>query len=82
MIYDITGNKLINDVYYFEDYNDSIKKILTIIGKSYLIPRIDKTNCSLHNDYKEYYDPELIDIVGKYFKIDIETFGYKFDGRY
>jgi hypothetical protein len=71
----------INDdvhVYRYENYSDSLKDISIRLQLKLPdpIPQIGKTK---HDHYSKYYTPELIDIVSKLYKDDIERFNYKFD---
>ena len=44
------------------------------------IPRIElpMVNVTKHKHYREYYTPELRDLVGEQFKEDVERFRYEF----
>jgi len=41
--------------------------------------QLDKVNSSRRNDYREYYDRELIEAVADLYRRDIELFGYSFE---
>jgi len=85
MIHDEHGTLLVDDVYKFEDgYSDKIlPSILTRVGRSDLIPRIQVTNNSgpSRPHYSYYYqkDADLVREVGRYFRKDVDTFEYVFE---
>jgi hypothetical protein len=64
--------------------NDQTKyfKLETELEKFYdfikIEPNKDVKNVTKHHDYHLYYDDELKEEIGKLYKQDIETFGYKF----
>ncbi len=39
---------------------------------------LEVVNTSSHKPYKEYYNEELVEMVGKHFRIDLEILGYQF----
>jgi hypothetical protein len=41
--------------------------------------QLDKVNSTRRNDYREYYDRELIEGVAELYRRDIELFGYAFE---
>ncbi len=41
--------------------------------------QLEKVNSTRRNDYREYYDRELIDGVAEFYRRDIELFGYSFE---
>lgn len=38
-----------------------------------------RTNSTVHRPYQEYFDKELIDLVGDLYRVDLEMFGYRFE---
>ena len=74
-IYSETGEKLVSDVYKFENYTDNLKIILNKINKKNLIPRIQKTNHSIKKDCE--LTEENKKLIYEYFKKDFELFDYK-----
>jgi hypothetical protein len=69
---------MVDEIFKFENYEENLKKILSKIGKSDLISKIQKTNRTIHDSYQSYYDEQTKELVRRYFAKDIETFGYKF----
>lgn len=41
--------------------------------------QLEKVNSTRRNDYRGYYDPELIEAVADLYRRDIELFGYRFE---
>ena len=74
-IYSETGEKLVSDVYKFENYTDNLKIILKKINKKNLISRIQKTNHSIKKDCE--LTEENKKLIYEYFKKDFELFDYK-----
>jgi hypothetical protein len=74
-IYSKTGEKLVSDVYKFENYTDNLKIILNKINKENLISRIQKTNHSIRKNCE--ITQENKDLIYEYFKKDFELFDYK-----
>jgi hypothetical protein len=68
-----------NDVDYvmkLESLDNDFKRIQDMLNCHEPLGHLNKSNRS---NYKDYYTPELKDIVAEKYKQDIETFGYKFD---
>lgn len=42
--------------------------------------RLDRINGSRHGDYRDYYDQALIDGVAARYAVDLDLFGYSFEG--
>jgi len=59
-----------------EQMQQSYDEIAVRIG----IPsqQLDKVNSSKREDYRDYYDQQLIDGVAKLYSRDLELFGYEF----
>jgi hypothetical protein len=47
------------------------------------LPRVvlERVNASSHRDYREYFDEELVAMVSKLYRADLELFDYAFDGN-
>lgn len=61
-----------------EDMQSSYEAICKDIGIT--ARQLDRVNQSKRNDYRDYYDQSLMDAVAKRYALDIELFGYTFDG--
>ena len=62
---------------------DSLQEGLDQVCDRLDIPRVrlEKTNRSSHDHYRDYYDGESRERVAELFREDIERFGFTFDGR-
>jgi hypothetical protein len=62
-----------------EDMQADYDRICARIG----IPAraLDRVNATSHRDYRTYYDRALIDGVAARYAIDLDLFGYTFEGR-
>lgn len=71
------GELLADEVGRVEEMQASYDAICQRIG----IPsaQLDKVNSTRRNDYREYYDPNLVDAVADIYRRDIELFGYSFE---
>lgn len=76
-ICDTRGNLMVDYIGRFEDYKNSYDYILSRVG---LNPgEMKKENVTEgRRDYKAYYTPETMAIVGELYKKDIELLGYSF----
>ncbi|WP_435412942.1 sulfotransferase family 2 domain-containing protein [Psychroserpens mesophilus] len=73
----LNNKVLVDDIFKLEDINESIK----IISKKLNIPielKHENQNPNRDSKYREYYTPEMKDIVGLVYKKDIELFDYQF----
>ncbi|WP_294121894.1 sulfotransferase family 2 domain-containing protein [Sphingomonas sp.] len=70
------GQLLTDQVGRVEAMQQSYDEIASRIG----IPtaQLDRVNSSNRRDYREYYDPPLIEAVTKLYARDLELFGYEF----
>ena len=67
----------VQDVCRFEKFQIEIDRICDQIGIARRI--VPKKNASAHEDYRTYYDNEMIDFVSERHKASIERFGYTFE---
>lgn len=76
-VYDQKGNQLIDFVGRFENLSKDFDTLLSKIG---LIDKITLPvlNKNLHKDFRDYYTPETISLVGDLFRPDIEAFDFSF----
>lgn len=74
-VYSKTGEKLVQDIYKFENYVENLKIILKKIGKEELISNIEKTNHSIKTNCE--LTEENKKLIYEYFKKDFELFDYK-----
>ncbi|MBX9614917.1 MAG: sulfotransferase family protein [Caulobacteraceae bacterium] len=79
LLVDADGKTLLtDDVGRVEDMQGSYDALCAQIG----IPSrpLDRVNGSRHGDYRQYYDRTLIDAVAARYALDLELFGYEFEG--
>ncbi|MFK5985116.1 MAG: sulfotransferase family 2 domain-containing protein [Pseudomonadota bacterium] len=75
-IYDFQNKKfMVDSILQFENLNDDFQTFKKKIGITKKLPRLNK---SKHNNYIEYYDDEMINIVGQFYKYDIDLLKYTF----
>lgn len=60
----------------FENFTSDLRAVCKKI--SLPSPSILKLNSTDHAPYQEYYTPELVELVGEFYKRDIELFSYEF----
>ncbi|MEN9527661.1 MAG: hypothetical protein RLY56_1612, partial [Pseudomonadota bacterium] len=60
---------------------ESLQSDFDAICEALSLPRVvlETRNASEHRDYREYYDPELVQAVADRYRIDVDLFGYRFD---
>lgn len=76
-VHDREDNLIVDYVGRFETLGKDFKVICSKIGASDLeLPSINQSRRV--QSYKEYYDEETFEIVGKQYKVDIDFFNYKF----
>jgi hypothetical protein len=78
---DLHGKILVDFIGHYENLAEDFKSItsqLKIVGISLPHKRQAKDRSK---DYREYYTDDLAELVGNYFKRDIEAFGYRFDSQ-
>lgn len=77
LLTDENGELLVDFVGRFENLHEDFSRVADRLGLSVELPR---RNVSRHRDYREYYDAETAELVGRVFREDIEMFGYSFEG--
>jgi hypothetical protein len=79
LLVDEDGRTLLTDaVGRVEDMQGSYDALCARIG---IASRpLDRVNGSRHGDYRRYYDQSLIDAVAARYALDLELFGYDFEG--
>jgi hypothetical protein len=79
--YRIFGH-LLDDISFvgrFESFNEDYRKVINILNLPIdEIPHRNKTKNRKH--YSEYYNNELRDMVTEFYKEDLETWSYEFNG--
>lgn len=74
-ISDETGEVLVDEIIRFENLDEEFNVILKKLGRKALLPHVKK---SKRGSYRDYYEPDTIEIVRNWFARDIEIFGYQF----
>lgn len=76
LVTDADGKLLVHFVGHFETLQQDFSRVCTRIG---IEAELGHANASpRRRDYREYYTPELIEIVQQAFADDLEYFGYEF----
>ncbi len=73
---DNNGNMMLDFIGKIENFNEDTQKLSELGAKPH---NLKKKNTTKHAHYKEYYTDELIQLVAKRFKKDIDLFGYTYD---
>jgi len=71
------GKLIVDFIGHYERLSEDFQKVCARIGVKAELPR---ANASSHRDYRTYYSAATREMVGNYFRRDIELFGYDFDG--
>ena len=69
------GRLIVDSIGRFESYEADANGILAKLGIEESVPH---KNSTVRNDYREYYDSESRELVGKLHANDIDVFGYLF----
>ena len=76
-LFDSDGNQRVSFIGHFENLQQDFDTVCDKIGlDKHSLPHVHK---SKRRHYSEYYTEEAVDIVSKFYKKDIEYFGYKFE---
>ena len=70
-----SGNIIVNDIFRFESINSDIQRLESHIGCNI---HLKKLNQSRSDSRRQYYSSESREMVGKFFREDIDRFGYEF----
>lgn len=77
-----TDGKIKANIFRFEDRLNAIKRIASVIEAD--ADALEKHNVNngfnINMSYVKEYDNEMIDVVTNRYKVDLEAFGYYFDG--
>ena len=73
---DENGNLIMDFIGRYERLEEDFEHICKVLSITTALPHLNK---SLRGDYRRYYNPRTRGLVAKYFKEDIELFGYTFD---
>lgn len=75
---DDAGRILVDHMGRLEDMDPTLEFIESAVGR---VPKIRQANSSGKRvDYRTFYTPDLVDAVGKIYRVDVERFGYRFEG--
>jgi hypothetical protein len=76
---DLHGNLLVDFIGRYEQLTEHFNQICTAIGIQPLELPHKRRATDREKDFRSYYSDELAELVGNYFKRDIDTLGYRFD---
>lgn len=71
-----TGEICVKEVFKFEEIDESYAKLSTRLG--IYSDKLTKQNASKYKSYMDFYDEKSKAVVERYFKKDLEAFGYSF----
>lgn len=71
------GRILVRFVGRFEHLADDFRLVCARLGIDRSLPHLER---SVHAPFRECYDDETAEVVGRWFAADVERFGYSFDG--
>ena len=74
---DQRGRQIVDFVGRFERLNEDFAEVCSRLGVEASLPHLKK---SKHRDYREYYDDESREVIGRVFEGDLSRYGYEFDG--
>ena len=78
-IRDDEGDVLVDFIVHLENIEEDMKMVCQRLNIPFSgVPHINKGRISC--DYRDYYDDETVEVVGNWFREDLEQFGYDFDG--
>jgi hypothetical protein len=79
-IYAIDGNISVDFIGRFEKLEGDLTRALEHVGLTLTteMPRAKTTSRHVNNPYREYYDEDTRDIVGRWYAREIELLGYEF----
>ena len=62
---------------------ESLQSDFDALCQALSLPQValETRNASEHRDYREYYDEDLVRRVAERYRVDIDLFGYRFDGE-
>lgn len=72
---DESGELILDFIGRFENLAADFAQVCSRIGVDTLLPHVNRTD---HEHCREYYDERSIEIVRRYFAVDIEKFDYEF----
>jgi hypothetical protein len=77
---DLQGKLQMNFIGHYENLNDDFQQICETIGIPQMKLPHKRQAKDRKQDYRSYYSDDLAELVGQYFKRDIEALDYRFDG--
>jgi hypothetical protein len=76
---DLQGKILVDFIGHYENLQDDFTHICRSIGVEHLRLPHKRKATDRKKDYRSYYSDKLAELVGDYFKRDIDALGYRFD---
>jgi len=74
---DESGNLLVDHLGKLEDLQPTLDFVATTIARSLCIKEANRSGERV--DYRDFYTPELINLVGNVYRADVDRFGYGFE---
>lgn len=73
------GDVLVDFIVHLETIEEDMRVVCERLNIPFSgVPHLNKELISF--DYRDYYDDETVEVVGNWFREDLEQFGYDFDG--
>jgi len=81
-VYSIDGNVVVDKVIRYETMADDVAEVLRALGVDgeLILPRL-RTYDANRAHYSTYYSDRTRDMVGRWYRREVEAFGYRFEDR-
>jgi hypothetical protein len=77
-VYDENLNLKVDFIGRFEGFSHDFETVRNTIGVGSALVHLNKTQDKKHINYREYYTPEMIEVINQIYKEDIKLFNYQF----
>jgi hypothetical protein len=77
-VYTIGGSIAADRVLRFENLREDFAEVCRMLGIDASLPHVNRGPARDHSDYRDFYTPRSRDIVARWYRNEIEAFGYEF----